>query len=80
MADVATAVGAVGGAAVGANVNRGSTQTYTQNVQRCTTVPASTQPQYWDVTYVFRGLQHRAQLGFAPGATITVNGKGEPRV
>jgi uncharacterized protein YcfJ len=77
--DVATAVGAVGGAAVGANVNRGS-QTSVQNVQRCSTVPGSAQPQYWDVTYVFRGVQHRAQLGFAPGATITVNGRGEPRV
>lgn len=77
--DVATAVGAVGGAAVGANVNRG-TQTSTQNVQRCEAVPNSARPAYWDVTYVFRGVTHRAQLAFAPGATITVNGRGEPRV
>jgi len=77
--DVATAVGAVGGAAIGANVDRG-TQTYTQNVQRCTTVPGSGQPAYWDVTYVFRGVTHRAQLSFMPGATITVNYQGEPRV
>jgi uncharacterized protein YcfJ len=76
--DVATAVGAVGGAAVGANVNRG-TQTSTQNVQRCADVPGSAAPTYWDVTYEFRGLQHRAQLNFAPGPTITVNGRGEPR-
>ena len=76
---VATAIGAVGGAAVGANVNRGS-QTYTQNVQRCATVPSSGTPAYWDVTYVFRGATHRAQLAFAPGATITVNSRGEPRV
>jgi uncharacterized protein YcfJ len=77
--DVATAVGAVGGAAVGANVNRGD-QVYTQNVQRCADVPNSGRPEYWDVTYVFRGQTHRAQLGFAPGATITVNELGEPRV
>jgi uncharacterized protein YcfJ len=77
--DVATAVGAVGGAAVGANVNR-SDQVYTQNVQRCAAVPGSARPSYWDVTYVFRGQTHRAQLGFAPGATITVNEIGEPRV
>ena len=76
--DVATAVGAVGGAAVGANVNRGS-QTYTQNVQRCSSVPGSAQVAYWDVTYVFQGATHRAQLAFAPGPTITVNGRGEPR-
>jgi uncharacterized protein YcfJ len=77
--DVATAVGAVGGAAVGANVNRGS-QSYTQNVQRCSTVPSSASPEYWDVTYVFRGATHRGQLAFPPGPTITVNGRGEPRV
>jgi uncharacterized protein YcfJ len=77
--DVATAVGAVGGAAVGANVGRGG-QTYTQNVQRCAAVPGSAQVAYWDVTYVFRGATHRAQLSFAPGSTITVNGRGEPRV
>ena len=46
---------------------------------KCTSVPGSAQPQYWDVTYVFRGVQHRAQLNFAPGATITVNANGEPR-
>jgi uncharacterized protein YcfJ len=77
--DVATAIGAVGGAAVGANTNRGS-RVETQDVQRCTTVPGSAQPQYWDVTYVFRGSTHRAQLGAPPGATITVNDRGEPRL
>jgi uncharacterized protein YcfJ len=77
--DVATAIGAVTGAAVGANVNRGA-QAYTQDVQRCTTVPGTGQVAYWDVTYVFRGVTHRAQLAVAPGATITVNGRGEPRM
>jgi len=77
--DVATAIGAVGGAAVGANVNRGD-RVYTQNVQRCAAVSGTAHPDYWDVTYVFRGQTHRAQLGFAPGATITVNEVGEPRV
>jgi uncharacterized protein YcfJ len=78
--DVATAIGAVGGAAIGANVNRGGGQVYTQDVQRCSAVPGTGQVAYWDVTYVFRGATHRAQLSFAPGATITVNGQGEPRV
>ena len=76
--DVATAVGAVGGAAVGANVNRGS-QATTQEVRKCTTVPAA-QPAYWDVTYVFDGIEHRTQLSVQPGATITVNDRGEPRM
>ena len=76
--DVATAVGAVSGAAIGANVNRGG-QVYSQDVQRCAAVPGTGQVAYWDVTYVFRGVTHRAQLGFAPGATINVNARGEPR-
>lgn len=75
--DVATAVGAIGGAAVGANVRPG---TYAQDVQRCEVVPGSAQPAYWDVTYVFRGREYRAQLGFEPGPTIPVNHRGEPRV
>ena len=77
--DVATALGAVGGAAVGANVAGGSSG-YTQDVRRCETVPTSFQPAYYDVTYVFRGQQHRAQLASPPGQTIAVNGNGEPRV
>ena len=77
--DVATAIGALDGSAVGATVNRGA-QTYTQNVQRCAAVPGSAQPAYYDVTYVFRGATQRAQLGFAPGPTIPVNSRGEPRV
>ena len=77
--DVATAVGAVGGAAVGANVNRGSNGVYTQDVQRCSAVPGSGKASYYDVTYVFEGVTHRAQLTFPPGPTLTVNERGEPR-
>jgi hypothetical protein len=32
------------------------------------------------VTYVFRGLEHRVQMSAPPGATILVNGNGEPRM
>jgi uncharacterized protein YcfJ len=74
--DVATGVGAVGGAAVGANVGRGS---YSQDVQHCENVSQNMRPDYWDVTYEFRGQEHRAQLGSPPGRTITVNEYGEPR-
>lgn len=77
--DVATAIGAIGGAAVGANVGTGQTVT-TQNVQRCRAVPASARPDYWDVTYVFRDRTHRVQLSAPPGATITVNQYGDPRM
>jgi uncharacterized protein YcfJ len=77
---VATAIGAVGGAAIGANVNRGGAQVYTQDVQKCAAIPGSARPAYWDVSYVFRGREHRAQLSAPPGPTITVNGRGEPRM
>lgn len=50
-------------------------QTY---FEHCDTVPTGAQLQYWDVTYEFRGIQHRAQLAAAPGPTIAVNGNGDP--
>jgi uncharacterized protein YcfJ len=79
--DIATGVGAVGGAAVGANVGRGyGNDVVTQDVQRCTTTPHSGRPDYWDVTYNFRGYEHRVQLTSPPGNTILVNDRGEPRV
>lgn len=76
--DVATAGGAVAGAAIGANVGRGD-QTYTQDVQRCENVQGQLQPDYWDVTYNFRGIEHHVQMSAPPGATLTVNDNGEPR-
>ena len=36
-------------------------------------------PDYWDVTYNFRGQEHRVQMTAAPGPTVTVNRQGEPR-
>jgi uncharacterized protein YcfJ len=77
--DVATAGGAVAGAAIGANAGRGDGgATYDRDVQRCTTGPSGP-PQYWDVTYNFRGVEHRVQMSAPPGQTIAVNGSGEPR-
>ncbi|MFO1324953.1 MAG: beta/gamma crystallin-related protein [Burkholderiales bacterium] len=79
--DIATGVGAVGGAVVGSNVGRGyGGQVVTQDVQRCAYAPASTRPDYFDVTYNFRGYEHRVQMTTPPGPTIVVNGNGEPRV
>src|SRR6266705_6667524 len=70
--DVATAGGAVAGAAVGANVGRGGQAVYDRDVQRCENVSSNTRPEYWDVTYNFRGIEHRAQFSAPPGPTITV--------
>ncbi len=76
--DVATVGGAVAGGAIGANAGRQSGGTYEQDVQRCETT-ASGPPQYWDVTYDYRGVEHRVQLSAPPGPTIPVNEYGEPR-
>lgn len=79
--DIATAGGAVAGAAVGANIGRGNSEPKTamQDVQRCTSGPGQAKPNYWDVTYTFRGIEHKVQMASAPGPTITVNRQGEPR-
>jgi len=80
--DVATAGGAVAGAAIGANVDRDgyAPQVYDQDVQRCAAVPRDARPDYWDVTYTFRGVVHHMQTAAPPGPTVTVNEDGEPRM
>ena len=79
--DLATAGGAVAGGVLGSKVGRNNSgqAAVGQDVQRCTTDTAQTAPAYWDVTYNFRGQEHRVQMTSAPGPTITVNGQGEPR-
>ena len=79
--DLATVGGAIAGAAVGNRVGRdGNTdQAATRDVQRCENVSGEVRPQYWDVTYNFRGVDHRVQMTTSPGATVTVNAQGEPR-
>ena len=76
--DIATAGGAVAGAAIGANVGRGGTTVHTRDEQRCARSERGGRPEYWDVTYSFRGVKHRAQLAAAPGPTITVDDSGRP--
>jgi uncharacterized protein YcfJ len=77
--DIATVGGAVAGGAVGSQVGRGGQQVQTRDVQRCETVPSQARPDHWDVTYNFRGVEHRVQMSAPPGRTIAVNGNGEPR-
>ncbi len=78
--DLATVGGAVAGGVVGSNIagNQGD-RVVTQDVQRCRSVPSQARPDYWDVTYTFRGVDHHVQLTSPPGPTVTVNGDGEPR-
>ena len=81
---VATIGGAVGGTALGANIDRfgnGPAQPVpTTDVRRCETAAPSGPPQYWDVTYNYRGVQHRVQMSTPPQATLLVNDAGEPRL
>lgn len=79
--DLATIGGAVAGGAVGSQVGRngGGQQMQTRDVQRCESVPSHARPDHWDVTYNFRGQEHRMQVTSPPGPTVTVNGQGEPR-
>jgi uncharacterized protein YcfJ len=86
---IATVGGALGGAALGAQVGRNDNRndnstdnraTVAQDVRRCDNNPAEATPSYWDVTYQFRGREHRVQMAKPPGRTVVVNGNGEPRV
>jgi len=78
--DIATAGGAVGGGLLGANVgrDRGNDRVVDRDVQHCRQTRGDERPDYWDVTYTFRGQEHRAQLTYPPGATLPVNRDGEP--
>jgi len=50
----------------------------TQDVQRCENTAGT--PAYYEVTYNFRGQEHRVQMTTPPGRTIVVNANGEPRI
>ena len=76
---MATGIGVIGGAAIGANQGRDNDGgSATRDVRRCETV-ASTTPAYWDVTYNHLGVEHRVQMSSDPGRSIPVNRNGEPR-
>lgn len=79
--DLATAGGAVGGALLGINLNRDRNEqtVMTQDVQHCANTHRYAKPEYWDVSYIFRGQEHRLQMTANPGTTVTVNERGEPR-
>ncbi len=77
--DIATIGGVVGGAALGSRVGGDGQRVVTRDVQRCADGNVSARPEYWDVTYSFRGQAHTVQMTTPPGATVTVNRLGEPR-
>ena len=85
--DLATIGGVVAGAAVGSRIgnarnDRDANGNSRNNgeIERCRNVPGPATPSFWDVSYVYRGREHHVQLAQPPGATVTVNRQGEPRV
>ena len=77
--DIATVGGAVAGGALGSQIGGGGQYVRTQDVQRCESTPSAARPDFWDVTYNFRGQEYRMQMTTPPGQTVTVNERGEPR-
>lgn len=79
--DIATAGGVIAGAVLGSRVggSPGTPQGATQDVQRCEETPSQARTEYWEVTYTFKGQDHRIQMTSPPGRTIRVNAQGEPR-
>ncbi|NRF67119.1 glycine zipper 2TM domain-containing protein [Aquincola sp. S2] len=78
---IATVGGAVAGGAIGARTGRddnGRPGSF-RDFQRCSETAARQRPDHWDVTYHFRGQEHRVQMTAPPGQTVTVNRDGEPR-
>jgi hypothetical protein len=64
----------VAGAIIGSQVGGTS-----GDVRRCERAYPG-RPDYWDVAYQFRGVEHRVQMSAPPpGRTILVNARGEPR-
>jgi len=79
--DLATVGGVIAGGAIGSSIGRdGRPQTQTQDVQRCTSTSGPVRAELWDVTYNFRGQEHRVQMTSPPGAKVIVNWDGEPRI
>src|SRR5580765_4208395 len=61
----ATAGGAIAGAAIGSQVGRDGGDVYSRDVQRCQDVPSGP-PEYWEVTYNFRGYDHVIEMSAPP--------------
>jgi Beta/Gamma crystallin/Glycine zipper 2TM domain len=74
--DLATAGGAVAGAAIGAQIGADAE---VRAVRHCSGPPGPRRPDSWDVSYIWRGVEHRVQMTRPPGPTVTVNALGEPR-
>lgn len=76
----ATIGGAAAGAALGSKAGRDRDhgRGYERGMARCDD-RGRDQPDYFDVSYEFRGVEHWVRMNRPPRSTITVNANGEPR-
>lgn len=70
---------APGAAAVPPAQQMGARRPLTQDLRRCDVLPSQTRPEYWEITYVFRGHEYRTQVSSQPGHTIIVDERGGHR-
>lgn len=81
--DVATAGGAVAGAALGANAGRDGRddrdRISERQIEHCRDVPSSSRPSYWNVQYTYDGQVFNTQLDYEPGPQIPVRVSVEPQ-
>ena len=77
---VGTVGGAVAGGVIGPNVgrDRDDSDRYDRDVRRCEG-RANAEPDYWNVTYDYRNVEHYVKMTAPPGRYIYVNRNGEPR-
>lgn len=70
---------AAGGTPVLPAQQMGARRPLTQDLRRCDVLPSQTRPEYWEITYVFRGQEYRTQVSSQPGHTIIVDERGSHR-
>lgn len=51
----------------------------TRDLRRCDSLPSQVRPEYWEITYVFRGHEYRAHLSSQPGHSVSVDERGGHR-
>lgn len=57
----------------------GARRPLTKDLRRCDILPSQARPEYWEITYVFRGQEYRTQVSSQPGHTVTVDERGTHR-
>ena len=70
---------AAGGTPVPPAQQMGAHRPLTKDLRRCDSLPSQARPEYWEITYVFRGAEYRTQVSSQPGHTITVDERGSHR-